>query len=669
MLTSSNTSGKTVSQPLSLASSEVAGLCLDWREQLRGAIEHLRNLEVSTEKEFLAIGGSLQEYSLRTQKASAHAQTIAGHLSLENLKKVEDELHQVLERLRLYLEGTDRDGLVKEGNLKDISEQACLLLRPLSELDRSRRILRMMGLYVRIENARLGRADGSFEAVADVAERLADTIKERIVAITQHMTDLQTTAEALRSQLSQVSQDSGQRRTSIFAASRECLTSLEKSNVLAEEKCGRFAKGISQRSGDIARGITGVVMSMQFHDITRQQVEHVRHSLSEMEQRLPQSPSQGVADAALREVVESAATLTELHLAQVTQARDTMVKAVQDINEHLGTVRSNLGAILEDTDHLAGNSREVTSALAEDLRRMIDPLGDFFQTQSRIAQDMGGALGKVNTILGGVTLDIEAIGAEIKMIAVNSLVKTSRMGAEGMALRVLAESIQKLSDEVCDRTALVGKPLDEISARAVAIEIAVTHESAAGESELADMNNLLQRHQKQFSMVASEVVELSGEVRMSLGTLVTDIDRASASFQIEAMLREEFGEVISRVEAVRRRARMIAPWATVDTVGEAVAAKLKAESARYTMDSEREVHERVFGMGAPVQSPTSTSVPDDFEFFGSPSGPGLFDGQATTTPSSEADVGGIELFDAPAKESESEPPKKKEDFGENIELF
>lgn len=687
----SDASNGVANRPLSIASHEVEGVCAEWRGSLVEAIDRLRRLEQSTETDFLKIGGTLQEFSLRSQKASEQAHNIAAHLSLANLKKVEEELFGLLDRLGKHLEERELQGTVKMENLEGIAEDAVKILRPLTDLDRNRRILRMMGLYVRIENARLGRADASFEDVANVAEQLADTIKERVTSISGNMSDLYHSAEQLRQQLADVDREAAQRKDLVFTQSRECLESLQRSSVQAEEQCGRFAAGVSKRSGDISRGIVGVVMSMQFHDITRQQIEHVRLSLSELERLLPSDARAPSSAETFQEAVESAATLGDLHVAQVTHAREVLVKAVTDIQAHLSEVRGGLGAILEETQTLAENARSVTTALADDLSRLSDPLGGFFQAQAQTTRTMGDALGKIDRILGGVTLDIEQIGVEIKMIAVNSLVKTSRMGAEGMALRVLAESIKNLSDEVCERTALVGKPLEGISSRAMAIGRVVALEGSVGEQELEEMNLLLCGRRKRFTEMAADVVALSGEMRTALERLVSDIDQAISTFRIDASLHEEFEGVISRIDTVRESARKIVPWARIETVGEKTAAKLKAEAARYTMDSERDIHHRVFRNEGPVggvAEPTS-ELPDGFEFFGAPVSDSSAivprdegehgDDQQAQAPGNGCLGDGIELFDPPASPQENAsqgptPPvtsgeKKEEDFGDNVELF
>ena len=60
-------------------------------------------------------------------------------------------------------------------------------------------------------------------------------------------------------------------------------------------------------------------------------------------------------------------------------------------------------------------------------------------------------VGEIATFVG----DIEKIGEEIKLIALNAQIKSAYTGDEGAALGVLAEAIQRLSIDAIDHTGAV----------------------------------------------------------------------------------------------------------------------------------------------------------------------------------------------------------------------
>lgn len=66
--------------------------------------------------------------------------------------------------------------------------------------------------------------------------------------------------------------------------------------------------------------------------------------------------------------------------------------------------------------------------------------------------------------MGNFVVDIEDVGAEIKLIALNASIKAARTGEQGRALGVLAMAIQRLSSEAREQTQAVSDALRETSA-------------------------------------------------------------------------------------------------------------------------------------------------------------------------------------------------------------
>jgi len=74
---------------------------------------------------------------------------------------------------------------------------------------------------------------------------------------------------------------------------------------------------------------------------------------------------------------------------------------------------------------------------------------------SAVMNSVGDTLQDMSAYSG----DIEGIGAQIRLIALNAIVKASHMGLEGASLAVLAEAVHNLSVETCERTGTVGETL------------------------------------------------------------------------------------------------------------------------------------------------------------------------------------------------------------------
>ena len=71
----------------------------------------------------------------------------------------------------------------------------------------------------------------------------------------------------------------------ILEGTGQCLNSLTEKHRLSS----LAVQDVNARWGRISRAIGEVVSSLQFHDITRQRIEHVKEALAEVAERLSRS--------------------------------------------------------------------------------------------------------------------------------------------------------------------------------------------------------------------------------------------------------------------------------------------------------------------------------------------------------------------------------------------
>jgi hypothetical protein len=142
---------------------------------------------------------------------------------------------------------------------------------PLDEFRKIHKKLRMLGISTKIESARLGSAAAGFETLANDVEMLSVQVIDRSAQIACQIAKL---ARLLRDTLacfSAIEQQQKTRARQVISALSVSLGELTKIN----ERCHDAIGVISYVSSSISTKLGQVVMSLQFHDIVRQQIEHI----------------------------------------------------------------------------------------------------------------------------------------------------------------------------------------------------------------------------------------------------------------------------------------------------------------------------------------------------------------------------------------------------------
>ena len=126
------------------------------------------------------------------------------------------------------------------------------------------------------------------------------------------------------------------------------------------------ARHIESGTREIASTIGDIVMSLQFHDITRQQIEHVKEALGTVISRIREE-GHAMSEKALfvREVCS-------LQAAQLSQSRDELTDAVHKIIRNLHDISRSVNDILRETRNAAVTSETSGSTFMEE----IDVSGD-----------------------------------------------------------------------------------------------------------------------------------------------------------------------------------------------------------------------------------------------------------------------------------------------------
>jgi methyl-accepting chemotaxis protein len=343
---------------------------------------------------------------------------------------------------------------------------------------------------------------------------------------------------------------------------------------------------------------------MQAHDMVRQQIEHVDQALSELKGRL----AAGAAGA------DEVASVCEMQTAQLRHAAGELDAAVQAIIGNLREVARKQSGLSHETSGMAGIADQAGGGFFTGMQKDISVVTGALLESSKVNRSLCIAMGDVADTVGeisGFVGDIEKIGEEIKLIALNAQIKSAYTGDEGAALGVLAEAIQRLSIDAINHTTAVSGTLQAIISVTEDLSHGVSSEASSQEGEVHGMVTSLGSLLGLLREVNETLHRSLSSMDDAVTRLSTDIDQSTAAITVHRKVSQVLEGAVSGLERIRAEARRLAP-ASGERAG------LAELAGRYTMHSERRIHQSLFKEVAPESQappPADEGLGENVEFF------------------------------------------------------
>jgi hypothetical protein len=335
--------------------------------------------------------------------------------------------------------------------------------------------IKMLNVHTKIEVAHLGKVGASFEylagELADFSKVLAKSTDELIRHTNERKSATEKTRQLfsvelphLREELTQIEKN----LSADLAALQSGLTQLSNAPV-------QFRASAEVISGQIA----GVVVAVQGHDITRQQIEHVQEALNSISQAMEMDGASGKGK--LQEVAYSHAGLA-IQISQLKAIRAT-------IADWTSRVRGCLGGILEIS---ASGLAEIGPLVLEQERSMSAQLShiellerECLANSERIRGTLEG-ISNLSQLVSEHLQKSESARNRLRMLNYNSVIEASRLGAQADTICVIADGIAEVSVEWTKITEQSGSALREILSLSQRINEAMATFSQAKSESLGE---------------------------------------------------------------------------------------------------------------------------------------------------------------------------------------
>lgn len=580
-----------------------AGLRDRLAQRLAGLADHdaaLRRHGEDVEKAFVGVGAALHEQTRLAGELVAQGRRFSTLTASDAGANPVHGATALIAETIAALETLQQDGAGLLQQLSRQHEDIARLRQKGAQLERAIAPLRIVDTLFRIEAAGLPvEMQTAFSALTQDIARLDQRVRD---AFLRHFDALGTTREAIGAVIAHFTAQRAEKdrladaqRTVI----KQTLASLE--SELAWLR--RHDMCTTEVLAHIDRETNGVVVALQYQDITRQKLEHVRSALSDMAARL--------GDKSGGNALAFAAYATRLEACQLAAIDEELQRAADSVDLGLRQVVVRLGE-LERNCLEASDYGEISGRIDQAVRTLSDLLNQLRAPMERALSNAGAATRAVQSF-GGLTADLGETIREltwgIRLIALNAQVQAAQVDrCDG--LEVLARHTYLVSEETSRYGDTLGQELSELHGRLGEVV-------GRAEKLTADTHRLCERFEADSQRIARELSTQRDSAREGLqrfGALFRQTRHHAQALLERATLASVDREPLRRAEADLRE---VATWCTERARGAqldaAAAPEFAALQRDYTMAAERDIHRAVLNGDAATDetgaAPTTAAVP------------------------------------------------------------
>lgn len=527
-----------------------------------GSIDHL------TEQAFLRVGEQVRDGHRRALALTELAEQTLQLGENESAEQTVTRLQLLTERGALWLaEAHDRSTMICT-ILDTLAHDVQSLAAPLHGLSKVVKTLQALRVATRIEAAR-SHGHGAL-VLGQELHHLGTVMQEKLGHITERcdmLASLRHRALAVEEQaqagpLSEAAGEIRHARLLLGEVATQCVRTTD------------HAVRFQQCSTELAGNFGEMIAALQFQDITRQRLQHIRGALD------------GLCASLLAEAGAKPATgnVCQLQHDQLALAVAEFCEATERLDHNLRGMYHGVQSLAEDTRAaLISSSGEQCTRIAPSLQAVTFCLDKVQTTHLAAGQAVFAVCQAVHDV-ADLTGEIERLGEEMQLLAQNAAVSAAHGSVRAAGLTVIAGNIQALAEEAGRYAAAMADSCLRINDQAEELD-ARDQQSSGGESDLGALleeartligrlESASQSFETRIAVIGRQVAELSEEMQAAL-----------AGFDIRRQFLAHADPVLAELHALAREHGVAERNCEDDHL-------LLSLRNRYTMMSEREVHHR-----------------------------------------------------------------------------
>ncbi|MBN2843534.1 MAG: hypothetical protein JXM68_10610 [Sedimentisphaerales bacterium] len=437
--------------------------------------------------------------------------------------------------------------------------------------------LRIIRTNISMESVRTDRSRELFSSLADEIQKLSEKINQISTSMAGDLNlaqQNQRKAETeIREELGNIGQLHIQAGTRINSATEQAKTLMELS--------GNWLERIAKNFQTIARNISQVIISMQFHDIFRQQLEHVIEALQDIQARTSQ-------DKKNKTDLAYAYSIAQLQIAQIEHVCQEVGSAGESIRVAFSNIKNELAKIDMHEACSRGDNNVGQSNVFNTLINELGQFNNFINEASALNLQARQAIDMVKQTTMALTTyirEIRTISRELSFKALNAIVLTERLGSEGKSLAVLTEEVyscagraQKLGDEV---TTVLGEITDLSS------KLSTDEQDNQLNDSISQLHQATARMDSEYSNFESDLQDTTNSI--------SEIDsKTQAIIHYVEFIDEIHSKLREQKDRLEQCLQHLAPYASYTDTH--TSKKINELHNSYTMEQERAIHNKALNL-------------------------------------------------------------------------
>jgi hypothetical protein len=540
----------------------------------------LELVSLDSESTFINLGKDLQ--SIYSDAESLAALTVET-ATLINGESDACGLSRIVDITKQSLKGLD----VSRADVDEVLPRVKTCLEYMKDLyDKCPRIikiaktLRMVGLNLAVESSRQDGSDNGFDIFVKEIKSLARRINEIAHKMMEDANNSRVTEkndfEKILNRKNQLRKVADEARAMV-SSNLSRIEGLMDRSLQALQRSEVHSRNISNLIGDI-------VVSIQFHDITRQQIAHVIEAVQDIEALYREEAfNNNSMDG--KGLMEKASAILLLQILQIKQ----VIVEISEAHNKIGRAFDDLGAEIDafineiirlENEGIDGNKNE---SQIEMLVSGIDQLEMVLSQGKGLTNDINNVTKEASSSAGGISeyLDImKEIGMDLHIKAINALIMSRQLGGKGVTLGALAKDVREISKESNEFVTEIVKIISSIDKSSTELmsnwsQNEQNFSSGNGASIIAHL------HERFFENTTTAI-------RKSVA-LKDEISRVKSHLSFFDEMKYSLEGCLNSMDQITESIRPYISNKIIHT------AELEKVSQRYTMHIERGIHRRTVG--------------------------------------------------------------------------
>ena len=446
-----------------------------WEAAIDRVIKDLEDLNGSTERDFLAVGEKLMEFRSTSRQIASDMAALGELISGEHGRNVSAALTRILEHAREMDAGIEQSGQAL-GQVHDLSGRIRLAFAGIGNTVST---FRTLCTLTRIETSRLGDTGGDFGDLAAEVRPLSESIQTSGDGVLGASAQLDQGVKAAIRSVSELRVRQLKELPGLIEGVIGGLRAFEERRQRAAESSARQAadyEALCDAAGNVVR-------SVQFHDITRQQIEHVLEALRQLRSACGNGRGSLPPDAR---------AILALQSSQLCGAAGVFASSVGRMERDLEGMARRVQGMAEAGRTLMGISDDEHDSfflrMEDHFTAILKMLGICTTGQAEMESTAANLAETINRMRASVA-EVRGIEIRIQRIATNATIRATHIGTRGDALNVIAEVMHRLALDSNANTEIVAGALDamtDAAGRVSGRSVDVTPDARAGANEVID---------------------------------------------------------------------------------------------------------------------------------------------------------------------------------------